>query len=57
MNSGLNVEAETPLRTSLEQSPPDLRAYCLLSEVYQQTKRFEEAARTEASCRKNSAMQ
>jgi hypothetical protein len=52
MNSGHVAEAEAPLRAALEQSPPDLRAYCLLSEVYKQTRRFEEAARTESKCRK-----
>jgi len=52
MNSGHVAEAEAPLRAALEQSQPDLRAYCLLSTVYKQTKRFEEATRTEAECRK-----
>ena len=50
LRSGQVVEAEAPLRAALEQSPPDLRAHCLLSKVYQQTKRFEEAARAEAGC-------
>ncbi len=50
LRSGQVAEAETPLRAALEQSPPDLRAYCLLSKVYRQTKRFEEAAHAEASC-------
>ena len=48
--SGHAAEAEGSLRAALEQTQPDLRAYCQLSEVYSQTKRFEEAARAEASC-------
>ena len=52
INSGHVVEAEVPLRAALEQSPPDLRAHCLLSAVYKQTGRFEEAARAEAECHK-----
>ncbi len=50
LNSGHIVDAEAPLHSALEQSPPDLRAYCLLSKVYKQTKRFEEAARADAGC-------
>jgi len=50
MNSGYADKAEAPLRAALEQSPPDLRAYCLLSKVYKQTRRIEEAARAETSC-------
>jgi len=50
LKSGHVAEAEAPLRAALERSPPDLRVYCLLSEVYRQTKRFEEAARAEANC-------
>lgn len=45
------AEAEGSLRAALEQSPPDLRALCMLSEVYRQTKRFEEAALAKADCR------
>lgn len=52
MKSGQVAEAEAPLRAALEQPQPDLRAHCLLSKVYQQTKRFEEAAHAEAECRK-----
>ena len=48
--SGHTAEAETPLRAALERSPPDLRAYCLLSNVYEQTGRLDEAARAEANC-------
>jgi hypothetical protein len=51
MENGHAAEAETPLRTALEQSPPDFRAYCLLSVVYKLTGRLEEAARAEAECR------
>ncbi len=50
INSGHIADAEGPLRAALEQSQPDLRANCLLSKVYKQAKRFEEAARAEASC-------
>ena len=50
MNSGRVAEAKTPLLAALEQLPPDLRAHCLLSEVYKQTGRIEEAARAAASC-------
>ena len=44
------AEAEAPLLAALKQSPPDLRAHCLLSEVYKQTHRIEEAARAAADC-------
>jgi hypothetical protein len=50
MNSGHIAEAEAPLRAALEQTPPDLRAYCSLAEVYKQSGRFEEAARAGANC-------
>lgn len=50
INSGHIAEAEVPLRAALEQSQPDLRAYCLLSKVYKQAKQFEKAARAEAGC-------
>ena len=50
MNSGHVAEAETPLHAALEQTPPDSRAYCSLTEVYKQSARFEEAARAEANC-------
>ena len=49
-NSGQIAEVEAPLRAALEQSPPDLRAYCLLSKVYKQAGRLEEEARAEAIC-------
>ena len=51
INLGYVAEAEAPLRAALEQSPPDLQAYCLLSGVYGQTGRIEEASRAEADCR------
>ena len=50
LSSGHTAEAETPLRAALEQPQPDLRAYCLLSKVYKQTGRLDEAARAEADC-------
>lgn len=50
LSSGQVAEAEAPLRAALEQSPPELSAYCALSEVYRRSGRFEEAARAEADC-------
>ena len=55
MNSGHVAEAEVQLRAALEQALPDLRAYCLLSAVYTQTGRLEDAARTEAGCHRYTA--
>jgi hypothetical protein len=51
LNSGHAAEAEAPLRAALEQSPPDLSAYCALSEVYKQANRLDEAASAETECR------
>jgi tetratricopeptide (TPR) repeat protein len=51
MFSGYIAEAEATLRTALGQPNPDPRAYCMLAEVYRQTNRLEEAARTEVDCR------
>ncbi len=51
MKSGKVAEAEIPLRAALTQSIPDLRAYCLLVEVYMHTKRTAEAEWARASCR------
>jgi protein O-mannosyl-transferase len=51
LQSGRIAEAETPLRAALEQSPPDFRAYCLLSGVYKLAGRTQEAASAEAACR------
>jgi len=50
MRSGQVAAAEVPLYAALIQSPPDLRAYCLFAEVYQQTNRLEDAARAKADC-------
>ena len=50
MNSGYVARAEAPLRAALEQSPPGLQAHCLLSALYKQAGRIEEAARAAASC-------
>lgn len=50
LRSGRASAAEIPLYVALIQSPPDLRAYCLFAEVYQQTGRFEDAARAKADC-------
>jgi tetratricopeptide (TPR) repeat protein len=51
LSSGQAAEAEAPLRAALKQSPPDLSAYCTLSEVYKQSNRLDEAATAEADCR------
>lgn len=51
LKSGYIAEAEIPLRTALEQPQPDMQAYCVLSEVYEKTKRLEEAARAKTDCR------
>jgi tetratricopeptide (TPR) repeat protein len=50
MKSGRATEAEAPLRAALEQSPPDLQAYCALSEVYKQANRLDDAERAAAGC-------
>lgn len=52
MNSGHIIEAEDSLRAALEQTPPDLRAYCHLAELYRRTGKVKDAARTQALCRK-----
>ena len=52
LNSGHPEEAEIQLRKSLEKSPPDFRAYCVLAEVYKQTSRFDLAELAEANCLK-----
>ena len=51
IGTGAVAEAEIPLRAALEQSPPDFRAYCLLSGVYKRTGRIEEAVIADADCR------
>jgi Tfp pilus assembly protein PilF len=50
IGAGKVAEAEVPLRSALEQSPPDLSAYCTLSEVYKQTNRLGDAANAESEC-------
>jgi hypothetical protein len=50
LGSGHIAEAEAPLRTALEQSPPEPSAYCSLSEVFRLTGRPEEATRAETAC-------
>lgn len=50
MNSGHIAAAESPLRAALEQSPPDLQAHCLLSEVFKLAGRAAESARAAANC-------
>lgn len=51
INIGKIEEAEAPLRAALEQSPPDFRAYCLLSVVYKRTGRIDEAEHAATECR------
>lgn len=51
LSTGHPAEAEARLYSALQQSPPDFRAYCVLSEVYKQTGRLNEAASAEAECR------
>jgi tetratricopeptide (TPR) repeat protein len=50
LDGGYVPNAEAVLRKALEQSPPELSAYCSLSEVYKRTGRIEDAARAEAEC-------
>lgn len=50
LNSGQPIQAEAPLRAALEQSPPELSAYCPLAKVYKLSNRLEEAARAETNC-------
>ena len=51
LNTGQLAEAEQWLQTSLRQVSPDVRSYCMLSELYKKTGRIAEAARAEAECR------
>jgi hypothetical protein len=51
IGAGKAGEAEAPLRAALEQSPPDLSAYCALSAVYKQANRLGDAASAESECR------
>lgn len=50
MNSGHVAEAEAPLRSALEQNPPELRANCLLSEVYKWSGKSAAATRAASNC-------
>jgi tetratricopeptide (TPR) repeat protein len=51
LHNGRAAEAEAPLLTALQQSPPDLKAYCVLAQVYRQTGRPGDALRAETGCR------
>ena len=53
LGSGQLVEAEASLRKSLAQSPPDLQAYCGLTEVYKLEGRIEDAVQAQAKCISN----
>lgn len=55
--SGQMAKAEAPLRSALEQIPPDYRAYCALATVYRQTGRAAEALQADANCRNPSRSQ
>lgn len=55
LRDGHIAEAELQLRAALEQTPPDLRAHCGLSEVYRKTGRVSEAARASDDCRNRSS--
>jgi tetratricopeptide (TPR) repeat protein len=48
--SGQIVEAESALLAALKQPQPDMRIHCLLSMIYRQTSRPEEAARAGTEC-------
>jgi hypothetical protein len=50
MKSGQVAEAETSLNAALKQMPPELRAYCSLAKIYQQSGRLEQAARASKNC-------
>lgn len=56
LKSGKIAEAEAPLRAALEQSPPELKAYCSLAEVYKRSNRGGEAASAEANCSSQSSL-
>ncbi len=49
--NGDTAGAEIQLRAALEQTPPDLRAYCALAAVYRQTGRIADASRAADDCR------
>jgi predicted Zn-dependent protease len=51
LEAGQSVEAEAPLRASLEQSPHEPGAYCTLAKIYKQSGRPVEATRAESACR------
>lgn len=48
--SGQIAEAEASLRAALAQSPPELRAYCTLSDLYLQTGRRADSALAQTAC-------
>jgi len=50
IKSGQVAEAESPLVAALKQTPPELRAYCSLAKVYQQSGRLEQATRASMNC-------
>jgi tetratricopeptide (TPR) repeat protein len=50
MKSGQVAEAETALNAALQQTPPELRAYCSLAKIYRQSGRLEQAIRASKNC-------
>ena len=50
LEHGHAVQAEAALRSALQQSPPELSAYCSLAEVYKQAHRLNEADTAEREC-------
>lgn len=50
VGAGQLAAAEALLLAALRQSPPDLRAHCLLSVVYEQTRRNGEALHAQENC-------
>jgi tetratricopeptide (TPR) repeat protein len=52
LNSGYTARAEIPLKAALDQLPPDQEAYCLLSFLYKQTNRIDEAKQSDDECQK-----
>lgn len=52
--SGHAAEAEAAFSAALQQTPPDLRAYCGLATLYRQAGQTEDALRAAADCRSSS---
>lgn len=50
LGSGQLIKSEAALRAALAQTPPDLEAYCGLTEVFAREGRFEESAHAKTKC-------